>query len=66
MAKQVPKENISIIKFEQGNLPTHFPEFQNIWRRCDYCYKEGFGLKTFAKCIKYEIFLKSIILEKIA
>ena len=33
-------------QFEQGNLPPHLPEFQNIRRRCEYYYKEGIDLKT--------------------
>ena len=28
-------------QLEQGNLPPHLPEVQNIWRQCEYCYKEG-------------------------
>ena len=43
----------SIIKFEQGNLPAHLPEFQNIR---EYCYKGGIDLKTFVKCIECGIF----------
>ena len=36
-------------QFEQGNLPPHLPEFQNIRRRCEYCYEEGTDLKTYVK-----------------
>ena len=32
--------------FEQGILPPHLPEFQNVRRQCEYCYKEGIDLKT--------------------
>ena len=44
-------------QFEQGNLPPHLPEFQNIRRQCEYCYKEGIDLKTYAKCTECGIFL---------
>ena len=54
----------SIIKFEQGNLPAHLPEFQNIRRRCEYCYKGGIDLKTFLKCIECGILL-CLIKERI-
>ena len=33
--------------FEQGNLPSHLPEIQNIQRRFEYCYKERNDLKTY-------------------
>ena len=33
--------------FEQGNLPPHLPEIQNIQRRFEYCYKEKTDLKTY-------------------
>ena len=60
-------------QFEQASLPPHLPEFQKIWRRCDYCYKEGIDLKNYVKCtecgiflclIKERNFLKSTILKK--
>ena len=44
-------------QFEQGNLLPHLPKFQNIWRRCEYFYKEGIDLKTYAKCTEFGIFL---------
>ena len=44
-------------QFEQGNLPPHLPEFQNIYGRCEYCYKEGIDLKSYVKCTKSGIFL---------
>ena len=37
-------------QFEKGDLPLHLPEFQNIRRRCEYCYKEGIDQKTSVKC----------------
>ena len=39
-------------QFEQGNLSPHLPEFQNIRRQCEYCYKDGIEIKTYAKCIE--------------
>ena len=38
-----------LYQFEQGNLPSHLAEFQNICRRCEYCFKEGTDLKTHVK-----------------
>ena len=44
-------------QFQQGNLLQHLPEFRNIWRRCEFCYKDAIDLKTYVKCRKCEIFL---------
>ena len=44
-------------QFEQGNLPPHLPEFRNIQRPCEYCYKEVINLKTYVKCTKCGIAL---------
>ena len=46
-------------QFEQGNPPSHLQniEFQNIWKRCEYCYKEGIDLKTYVKCTECGILL---------
>ena len=43
-------------QFKQDNLPQHFPEFQNIWSRCEYCYKERIDLKNYVKCTECGIF----------
>ena len=37
-------------QFQEGILPSHLPESQNILIRCKYCYKEGTNLKTYVKC----------------
>ena len=47
-------------QFEQGNLPPHLPEFQNIRRRCEYCYKEGIDLKAYFKCAERGVSLRLI------
>ena len=44
-------------QFEQGDLPPHLPHFQNIRRRCEYCYKDEINVKTYVKCTECGIFL---------
>ena len=44
-------------QFEPNHLPLHLPEFQSSRKRCEYCYKEGFERKTFAKCTECRVFL---------
>ena len=41
----------------KSKLPLHLSEFQNIWRGCEYYYKEGINLKTYVKCTECGIFL---------
>ena len=56
MAKKFLKESttISLIKV---TLPPDLPEFENVGRQCECCYKEGSKLKTYVKCTECGILL---------
>ena len=43
--------------FERKNLSLRLPEFQHSRKRCEYCYKERFDRKKFAKCTECSVFL---------
>ena len=40
----------------KSKLPLHLSEFQNVWRQCEYYYKEGINLKTYVNAQNVEFF----------